>query len=578
MDFVATWRRARSVLTASAKPAAPSHRPASDRIWDRLAGGALFAAAILVLLTFRDYGVTWDEDAHDWYGILALDYYLSLFADQRALHFTDLVNYGAAFDMLAAALNRFSPLGVYETRHLLNGFVGILGLAGCWKLGRVLGGPRAGFFALIFLLLTPNYYGQMFNNPKDIPFAVGGVWASYYMVRLLPTLPRPPFRLIVKLGLAIGLALGVRVGGLLFLCYLGLLLALNAGWQAVAARRLAVAIALGWTSLWRVLLPTAFIADAIMLAFWPWGQQDPVHDPLRALAFFSHQAFPFYTLFDGRFVPASDLPWEYLPTYIVLALPELVVVLLIAAIVLAAIGVTRPGLGRRREAGLGLFLLGFTIVFPVAYAIAIKAVLFDGMRHFIFVLPPIAVAAALVMDRALSRLSDLPYRQPIYAALGLYGIAHIATMVLLHPDQYVYYNAFVGGVDGAQRNFKLDYWANSYAEAVHGLKTYLQNEYGADFEEREFTVAVCGPPVSAAYYFPGNFRFAHRRDTADFFIAFTKDNCDRALPGRPIYRVERMGALLSVVLDRRDIVAEERVAKQPLAHVAPRHLPVAAYP
>jgi len=225
----------------------------------------------------------------------------------------------------------------------------------------------------------------------------------------------------------------------------------------------------------------------------------------------------------------------------------------------------------------GLFLLGFTIVFPVAYAIAIKAVLFDGMRHFIFVLPPIAVAAALIADRALTRLAALPYRAPIYAALALYGAAHVATMVMLHPDQYVYYNAFVGGVDGAQRKFKLDYWANSYAEAVHGLENYLRHQYGANFEEREFTVAVCGPPISARYYFPDNFRLLHRQDKAEFFIAFTKDNCDRSLPGRSVYRVERMGALLSVVLDRRDIVAEQRMTRRPMAG-ALSHSPASAYP
>ena len=230
----------------------------------------------------------------------------------------------------------------------------------------------------------------------------------------------------------------------------------------------------------------------------------------------------------------------------------------------------------RRETVLGLFLLGFTIAFPVAYAIAIKAVLFDGMRHFIFVLPPIAVAAALVADRALTRLSALPYRAPIYAALVLYGAAHVGTMVMLHPDQYVYYNAFVGGVDGAQRKFKLDYWANSYAEAVHGLEDYLRHQYGANFEEREFTVAVCGPPISARYYFPDNFRLQHRQDRAEFFIAFTKDNCDRSLPGRPVYRVERMGALLSVVLDRRDIVADQRMTRRPMAGALPNQPPASA--
>jgi len=545
-------------------------------VWDRLAVAGLVAATLLVLLTFTDYGVTWDEDVHNWYGVFVLNYYLSLFTDQRSLHWLNLYNYGAAFDMIAAAFNRFSPFGVYETRHLLNGLFGIFGLVGCWKLGRVIGGPRAGLIALLFLLLTPNYYGQMFNNPKDVPFAVGGVWALYYMARVLPALPRPPRRLIVKMGLAIGLALGVRVGGLLFLCYLGLLLSLSGLWQAAAARRLSVAIIAGWTSLWRVLVPVAAIAFAVMLLFWPWAQQDPIGNPLRALAFFSHESFPFNTLFDGRFVPANDLPWEYLPTYILLALPELLLVLLIAAVPFAAIGLTRSAEARQREAVLGRFLIGFAIVFPVAYAIAIRAVLFDGMRHFIFVLPPIAVAAALVADRALTGFSHLPYRRVVYAGVGLYGMAHIGTMVMLHPDQYVYYNGFVGGVEGAQRKFKMDYWANSYAEAVRGLEAYLNAQYGADFEEREFSVAICGPPISARYFFPANFRLTHQPHKADFFIAFTQDNCDRSLPGKPVYRVERMGALLSVVLDHRDALADQRAPKRPLAGALPDGQPISA--
>lgn len=549
-----------------------------DRLWDWLAGAALLAAAILVVLTFTDYGVTWDEDLHNWYGAYALDYYLSLFTDRRALTLPDLHFYGAGFDMVAAALNRISPLGLYETRHLLNGLVGILGLAGCWRLGRALGGPRAGLLALLLLLLTPNYYGQMFNNPKDIPFAVGGVWASYYMVRLLPALPAPPFRLVVGLGLAIGGALAVRVGGLLFLCYLGLLLALSAIWQGALARQRRLAVTAGWTSLWRVLLPAAAIAYAAMLIFWPWGQQDPLANAFAALSFFSHQSFPYKTLFDGRNIFASLLPWEYLPTYILLALPELVLVLLIAAVAMAVVGIARPEMGRQRERVLALGLIAFSILFPVGYAIAIKAVLFDGMRHFIFVLPPIAVAAALALDRTLNWLATISYQRPIYAALGLYAALHITTMVLLHPDQYVYYNAFVGGVDGAQRRFKLDYWANSYAEDVRGLKSYLERQYGADYRKRRFTVAVCGPPNSAAYYFPANLHYVRQPSRADFYIAFTKDNCDRKLSGQPVYHVERMGALLSVVLDRRGVLAARHLAATPPAHIIPPGRPPATSP
>jgi hypothetical protein len=569
MDAFTAWLAATPALARTTRGWSWS-RTSNELFWGRLSFGLMILAFVLVLLTFRGYGVTWDEDAHNWYGNFVLDYYLSFFIDHNALHWRDLYNYGAIFDTLAAALNRVSPIGIYETRHLLNALVGILGLVGCCKLGHAMGGARVGFLAALFLLLTPNYYGQMFNNPKDIPFAVGVVWATYYMVRIVPVLPRPPLRLLIKFGVAVGMTMGVRVGGLMLLCYFGLLLAVDGVWRTIAARRASALIESAWIAVSRVLFPVVVFAYPVMLVFWPWGQIDPIENPLRALAFFSHQTFPFATLFAGRFVPASDLPWTYLPTYIALALPELVLVLLLCAPVLAGTTILREWPHLRRESMLPCFVVAFSIAFPVAFAIAIKAVLFDGMRHFIFVLPLIAVAAALVADQACTRLARLPYWWPIYVMLSIYAIGHVSIMVMLHPNQYVYYNAFVGGVGGAQRKFKLDYWANSYAEAVQGLEIYLYTAYGPDFEDREFTIAVCGPPISADYYFPANFRFTRERAQADFFIAFTKDNCDRALPGRPIYRVERMGALLSVVLDRRETLAEQRTAKQPPGGVLPR--------
>ena len=553
-------------------------RATAETWWDRLALGLVLVGVALVVATFRDYGVTWDEDVHNWYGNFVLDYYLSLFGDKTALHWRDLYNYGAVFDMAAAALNRASPMGVYETRHLLNGLVGILGLIGCWNLGRAIAGPRAGFIAALLLALTPNYYGQMFNNPKDIPFAVGMVWSTYYMVRIVPALPRPAFSTLAKLGTAIGMTMGVRIGGLLLVGYLTLLLALDGVWRAFAAKRIDVLVAAAPLSFCRVFLPVAGIAYPVTLLFWPWAQTGPIENPLRALAFFSHQTFPFYTLFDGQFVPANELPWTYLPTYIALALPELVLVLLVCAPIAAAIALWRGGFRLSREDALRGFLLAFGIIFPVAYAIAIRAVLFDGMRHFIFVLPLIAVAAAIVADRCIAWLVCFPYRRAIWGALAVYGCAHISIMAMLHPDQYVYYNAFVGGVEGAQHKFKLDYWANSYAEAVQGLEDYLRGEYGADFEEREFTVGVCGPAISAGYYLLPNFRLVRDRAQAEFFIAFTKDDCERSLPGRPVYRVERMGALLSLVVDRRDRITERRAAKQASAMSPPRPIHGAAPP
>lgn len=582
MNALRTLGRA-ALSAAGLSLTAPLRRLHAMRLWDRLALALIALAALLVVATFRSYGVTWDEDCQNWYGNLALTYYLSLIGAARAPHwlllyqYADLYNYGALFDVIAAAVNRFSPLGVFETRHLLNGLVGVLGLVGAWKLGRRLGGPRAGFAAALLLLLIPNYYGQMFNNPKDIPFAVGCIWAIYYLVRVIPLLPRPPLRIVVKLGVAIGLAMGVRVGGLLLLCYLGLLLCLWGAWQAIAAPRLSLLVAAGCTTFWRVFAPVALIAYALMLAFWPWAQSDPIHHPLQALAVFSKEVFWTKVLFDGQLIAADHLPWDYLPVFIGLALPELVFVLLIAAPFVAVVHLARRDTWRP-ERVLPLFLLGFAIVFPVAYAIAVRAVLFNGMRHFIFVLPPIAVVAALVGERALAWLDGFEYRKPVYATLALYGLAHVSVMAMLHPDQYVYYNAFVGGVPGAENRFKLDYWANSFAEAVSGLETRLRKQYGADFEDREFTVAVQGPIVSARYYFPPNFRSVADPKDADFVIGFSLQDTDRALSDRALVKVTRMGALMSVVVDHREALAEQRLMKRPVAGAMPRRTSRTAYP
>ena len=523
--------------------------------WDSLSRALFVAATVAVVATFADYGITWDEDVHNWYGILVLHYYQSGFTDLRATNWLDLFNYGGAFDMTAALLNYVSPFDTYETRHLLNGLVGVLGLVGVWRLGRALGGPRVGFLAALFLVLTPNYYGQMFNNPKDVPFAVGMVWALNYIVRIIPELPRPAWSSVAKLGLATGLALGVRVGGLLLLGYLGLALGLSVLWRALDLRSPRLLFAEGLSSLLRVLLPVTIIAYAVMLVFWPFAQLDPLRNPFIALADFSHQVFPFPTLFDGRYVSAEDLPWSYLPVHIALALPELVLILAGAALPAGVVLAWRMRTRLPRVAALALAITGFAVLFPVAYAIAIKAVLFDGMRHFIFVLPPIAAIAAVMMDRALEWVRRFAYRGLVYTLLAAYGVGQIGIMVALHPDEYVYYNGFIGGVAGADGLFKTDYWANSYAEAVQGLEDYLHAQYGSDYMDHEFTVAVCGPPISAGFFFPANFVLTDDRRSADFFIAFTKDNCHKALPGREVYRVERLGVLLSIVLDRRPYVS-----------------------
>jgi hypothetical protein len=112
-----------------------------EKTYRRAAHIFLGLLAVVALLTFRHYGVSWDEEIQSQYGQAVYDYYASLFVDRRYAEIFNLYLYGGMFDGLAALLNVYTPVTVYETRHLLNAFVGLLGsgehgdLGGFWAAG-----------------------------------------------------------------------------------------------------------------------------------------------------------------------------------------------------------------------------------------------------------------------------------------------------------------------------------------------------------------------------------------------------------------------------------------------------------
>ena len=138
---------------------------------DLLAALVLLAVAAIAALTSRDYGLGWDDFTHAQYGDLLLKLYGSGFTDRRAFGFVNLYMYGGGFDMLAALAAKILPFDLFATRRLVGAAVGLVGLAATWRIGRRIGGPTAGLIALVLLATCPLYYGHMFMNPKDAPFA-----------------------------------------------------------------------------------------------------------------------------------------------------------------------------------------------------------------------------------------------------------------------------------------------------------------------------------------------------------------------------------------------------------------------
>lgn len=429
----------------------PTDTAPPDRWW-RVAAWTIAAGLLpLMLWLSRDFGVTWDEIHRQANGERIWLLYQGIV---RAPATPAEHLYGGLFDVIAVALQPRLPLDLYDTRHLLNAAFGWIGIVGCGLVAARAGGARAASLAMLLLAALPPYFGHAMNNPKDAPFAA----LAALVLAAIAWLPeRYPFlgpRQVLALGITVGFTLAVRPGGLLFLPYAGLwVLALL--W--IARERQVRRVALTAASLVAVLL----IACVVPVPVWPYLWERPFIGILEAVEGVSHYEWHGTVLFNARDVPSTDVPWTYVPLWLVVTTPP--VLLGGAAASLSAL--TAAGLRRRVVIG-----LWFAVLFPVAYVIARNSTLYDGIRHLLFILPPLAALAALGWDTVLRRTQGV-LRLGV-AALMLVGLAEPITYQLRnHPHHAVYFQPLAGGPQGAFSRFELDYWGNCLYPAMQDAAT-----------------------------------------------------------------------------------------------------------
>jgi hypothetical protein len=473
---------------------------AAARRFDALAIAVLVLTGAIAAATFRDYGLGWDDYTHSQYGDLLVSLYSSGFADKRAFSFVNLYMYGGGFDLIAALAAKISPFGLFATRRLVGAAIGLIGLFVTWRLGRRLGGPLAGLIAVTLLAACPLYYGHMFINAKDGPFAVTSTIALLGIVRAFEQYPRPSPTTVALCGVGIGLAIGSRVMGGFAVIDAALPLPLII---AVRSRAVGLAPALGEIGPFLVaLIPGVILAYLVMGLVWPWGVIDPAN-PFHAVEYFSRFfEKPWRELFDGRLIYAPDMPRSYVPTLIAVKFPELLLVLgscgTIGAL-LAAAGWRRKGASIGRRAALLAVVLAATL--PVLVTVLLRPAMYNGIRHFVFVVPPFAVLGGLAAAWMMRRMRRHGAAATTAGALVIVaGIAlPMVDMVRLHPYQYTYFNHSVGGVAGAQSRFMLDYWGLSLTQASRQLLAYVASQ-GDTPPNGKWTVGVCGPhpPVNVA--------------------------------------------------------------------------------
>ena len=497
--------------------------------------------------------MSWDEQFRFEGGDSKLAYYTDLFAGEDPGVRTS--SYPGLFDLpLAIADEAFPEWGTRSQKgHVWSLCFGLLGLLSVWRLTARIGGERAGFWALLFLATLPRYYGHMFFNPKDIPLAgtyALGVWA---LVALFSQLPKVSWKAVCWIGLAAGLAMSTRIAGFLILCYFGLFVGLYLVHSYTRGKKTMQGLVKDLCS-WALRGAVAGVLGmAVLVVFWPTLHHNPFEGATASVATVQSYGWDGMVLMDGHFWQAQDLPFYYIPYWLLFTLPEHVILLVGLGFVLGALQLIVFIRGKHEgepSALLARGVLVFSACFPLAYLFWKDPVLYDGMRHFLFALPPLVCVAALSLEWLIRKAESsgqklLQYGLPVGAGMAVLVV--LMEMVSLHPYQYVYFNQISGGLPEAYMRDETDYWGLSHKEAGEWL-----NQYAATIDpkgERVFKVHQrYSRWMLEAALDPMHFEMWQPREGADFFVSITRFNLHNSYPeAELLHVVERQGVPLCFV-------------------------------
>jgi hypothetical protein len=529
-----------SNIDAPARPIIRTDGVAIEVDTDLVAGTAMLAMALVIgLATVGHYGMTIDEFNTDDYGPKALAWYTSGFTDRSHFETVEfsLWYYGPWFQMLTAFVQSLGLADPMTVRHAMTFLIGFTGLATLLPIAHFSVGRWAGPAGLILCLITGYLYGGLFFSPIDVPFLAAMGLATLAIV-LMARRVVPTWSATICAGLATGLAIGTRTGGIITHAYLVGAMSL-CGLEALALRgraarsqlfaitiRSAAVIAIGWV---------------IAIALWPWLQ---VGNPLDqfgiAYLHFANISEQFGFAHWGKAVQTDSLPLTYIPAQWFARLPVGFLGLLALALFFAfhrTFRFLRTSLALARNEGLlGLrrpvlllarsrrILLVWVAAFgPVGFLVIQHATLYDGVRHTLFVIPMLALLAGWAFVSLLRSLARA--RIAIAMLAAVYVVAVVINLARLHPLEYVAMNTFAGGTSGACGRFELDYWGAAATEALRRLERRVDsNETSAPNLP---SILICVPfrEQLAGPMLRRKWRLALDARQADFVIETERSRC-----------------------------------------------------
>ena len=446
----------------------PPISPQQEQLFQRLFMPLSILILLLMLGISTINGINGDDIFQVDYSEKLINYYTSGGQDQSALNIEKgkMHFYGGFFEILAGGINRILGFVTYDpayhtVRHLFIALFGFLAIFFTGKLAKEIGGWKVGVFTLVLLFLSPRFFGHSMMNPKDIPFATGFAIGLYHLYKVLKQMPKPKWSNLLGLGLGIGIATGVRAGGLLLPAYALFIGAIHF-LSTYGAKGISKHFKTGLKYL-LYLLGASVFGYIFAILFWPAAMQDPIKFPFAALAEFSKIGTRLRVLFQGANIMSDVTPWYYGPLWIIKTIPLFTIIGLIGSLIFLP-------KWQKKYSTTGLSLIYFAAFFPVFYVVLKDSSLHDGWRHLIFEYPPMVIITALFWVELQQVLAEKKWGRTVaYGLLALLMINPTLFIARNIQQPYVFFNPIGGGIAGAFGDYETDYWGISVKPALEWM-------------------------------------------------------------------------------------------------------------
>lgn len=331
----------------------------------------------------------------------------------------------------------------------------------------------------------------------------------------IPLIQDPAQRRLLLAGIAMGLTSAVRPIGL----FAGLLTAL---YMLLRLRRRALPL----------LAFFGLTAAIVTYLSWPalWG--DPLGEFWSRLTGSIRFSRSHEVLFQGKVISSSSLPALYLPTLLAIQFTEPVLLFVPLGLSVALRSAWRAESDRALAVVLALWF-----GLPFLTQIGLRGSLHGNMRHMLFMTVPLLMLAGLGAQVAIGRLRTR-WIQRLAILLAL--VPGIYEIVRFHPYEYIYYNQLVGGAQGAEGRYELDYWCSSYRDLMGWLNLHSpENAQIAAWGPVDMAAGFARPDLTVERWVPGS-------GDSDFRMACGRGLLEQGLFDRTQteFEVRRAGVLL----------------------------------